>query len=127
MVNDYLYKGSCSGTDPWNFFRCQCTSFVAQRVNKRLGIKFTNKYKGCAFGDAKQWYGAAKSCGVKVNSTPVPGAVAQYSGGKAGHVAWVHSVSGSHVTIEEYNWNHPKGYGTRTVPASSFNYIHFRV
>ncbi|GAB5585176.1 hypothetical protein Unana1_00076 [Umbelopsis nana] len=68
-VDDYIYKGSCSGTDPWNFYRCQCTSFVAQRINKRLGISFTNRYKGCAFGNANQWYGAAKSCGVNVNST----------------------------------------------------------
>ncbi|CAM0140434.1 hypothetical protein VKS41_006445 [Umbelopsis sp. WA50703] len=128
VTDDYLYKGQCGGVDPWRYFKCQCTSFVAQRINKRLGISFTNKYKGCAFGNAKTWYSAAKSCGVKVNSTPVPGSVAVYTGGSAGHVAWVSSVSGNTVHVEEYNWNNPEKYGTRAVSKSKFTgYIHFKV
>ena len=105
----------------------ECTSFVAWRINKRLGVKFTNQYKGTNWGNANTWDDAAKRTGVTVNSTPVPGAVAQSNAGGYGHVAWVTAVSGSSVTIEEYNYGVKEGYGTRTVPKTSFNYIHVKV
>ncbi|KAF8536531.1 hypothetical protein BDD12DRAFT_889952 [Trichophaea hybrida] len=65
MLDDYIYKGACSGpADKWNFFRCQCVSFVAQRVNERLGINFTNRYKGRCGGmrtSGMRWRGQAGS------------------------------------------------------------------
>lgn len=127
VVNDYPYKGSCGGVDKWNYYKCQCTSFVAWRINERLGIKFTNQYKGTNWGNANTWDEAAKRTGVKVNGTPVPGCIAQSNAGSAGHVAWVTAVSGNYVTIEEYNYVHVEGYGTRRVARSSFNYIHVKV
>ncbi|KAJ2960810.1 hypothetical protein NQZ79_g3880 [Umbelopsis isabellina] len=128
VIDDYLYKGQCGPLDPWRYYKCQCTSFVAQRVNKRLGLSFNYSYKGCTFGNANTWYSAAKSCGVTVNSTPVPGSVAVYNGGTYGHVAWVSSVSGDTVHVEEYNFNNPEDYGTRAVSKSSFTgFIHFKV
>ncbi|KAM7201127.1 hypothetical protein V8F33_003539 [Rhypophila sp. PSN 637] len=57
IKNDYPYKSSCSankGIDPWNYLRCSCTSFVAWRVNKRLGIKFHNKWRGADWGNANE-------------------------------------------------------------------------
>ncbi|KAJ2608031.1 hypothetical protein H4S08_004603 [Coemansia sp. RSA 1365] len=128
MKNDYYpYKGKCGGVDPWNYFKCQCTSFVAWRINKRLGVKFHNHYKGPNWGNANTWDDAARKTRVPVNSKPVAGSVAQTNAGKYGHVAWVAKVSGSSVTVEEYNWNTKNGYGTRTVPKSTFNYIHVKV
>ncbi|KAL2197069.1 hypothetical protein P885DRAFT_36082 [Corynascus similis CBS 632.67] len=124
--NDYPYKSSCGGVDPWNYYKCQCTSFVAWRINKRLGIKFHNQYKGTNWGNANTWDDAAKRTGVKVNKTPKPGAVAQSNAGKYGHVAWVTAVNGNKVTIEEYNWAKREGYGKRTVDKSAFNYIHLK-
>jgi surface antigen len=125
MLNDYIYKGACSGpADKWNFFRCQCVSFVAQRINQRLGIKFTNRYKGKVWGYANQWDEAARASGVSINNTPKPGCVAQTNRGKWGHVAWVVKVQGNSVVVEEYNWNTKLGYGTRTVDKGTFQYIH---
>ncbi|KAK4151993.1 CHAP domain-containing protein [Chaetomidium leptoderma] len=127
VTDDYPYKGSCGGVDPWNYYKCQCTSFVAFRINKRLGVKFHNKYKGAAWGNANTWDNAAKATGVKVNSTPVPGCVAQSNTGNYGHVAWVTAVNGNKVTIEEYNHGTRERYGKRTVNKGDFNYIHIKV
>jgi surface antigen len=103
----------------------QCTSFVAYRLNK-AGVKFTNHYKGEGWHYANTWNEAAKKAGVKVNNTPKVGSVAQTDAGSAGHVAWVTKVGKKTVTIEEYNWNNPEKYGTRTVPKEKFRYIHVK-
>ncbi|CCX17460.1 Similar to Staphylococcal secretory antigen ssaA; acc. no. Q5HLV2 [Pyronema omphalodes CBS 100304] len=123
-VDDYDYRGRCSGVDPWLYYKCQCVSFVAQRINERLGIKFNNKYKGATWGYANQWDEAARRSGVLINKTPKPGAIAQTNAGSMGHVAWVSAVNGNKVTVEEYNYVHVKGYGVRTVDKGTFNYIH---
>ncbi|AEO71813.1 uncharacterized protein THITE_2171711 [Thermothielavioides terrestris NRRL 8126] len=127
VENDYPYKGSCGGVDQWNYYKCQCTSFVAWRINSRLGIHFTNQYKGYNWGNANTWDEAARHTGVKINSTPVPGCIAQTNAGSAGHVAWVAAVGKDTVTVEEYNYATREGYGKRTVPKNSFNYIHIKV
>ncbi|KAJ1837200.1 hypothetical protein LPJ73_007479 [Coemansia sp. RSA 2703] len=127
IKDDYPYKGSCSGVDKWNYYKCQCTSFVAWRINSRLGVKYTNMYKGVNWGNANTWDDAARRTGVPVNSKPVPGCIAQTNAGVYGHVAWVTKVSGNSVTIEEYNHSGTEKYSTRTVPKSTFNYIHVKV
>ncbi|GAB1317716.1 Peptidase C51 domain-containing protein [Madurella fahalii] len=127
MKNDYPYKGKCGPADKWNYFKCQCTSFVAWRINERLGVKFHNQYKGVNWGNANSWDEAARRTGVRVDNKPVPGCIAQSNAGRAGHVAWVAAVGKDTVTIEEYNWNVREGYGKRTVPKKNFNYIHIKV
>ncbi|KAJ1644987.1 hypothetical protein LPJ64_003399 [Coemansia asiatica] len=84
-------------------------------------------YKGPNWGNANTWDNAARQTGVPVNSKPVPGCVAQTNAGKYGHVAWVAKVSGNSVTIEEYNHSGTEKYSTRTVPKSTFNYIHVKI
>ncbi|KAJ2002378.1 hypothetical protein GGI04_003362 [Coemansia thaxteri] len=126
VKDDYPYPGECDGIDPWHYYKCQCTSFVAWRINSRLGVKFNNYYKGPNWGNANTWDDAARKTGVTINSTPVPGCVAQTDSGSAGHVAWVAKVSGDSVTVEEYNYAYHK-YSTRTVPKSAFKYIHISV
>jgi len=126
VKDDYPYKSSCGGTDPWGFIKCQCTSFVAFRVVERLEITgFNNWWRSDHWGDAKIWDEAARKSGVKVDKTPVPGCIAQ-SNKNSGHVAWVTKVSGGKVTIEEYNIK-PEKYSRRTVDADSFQYIHIKV
>lgn len=127
IKNDYPYGAStCGDVDRWYYYACQCTSFVAWRINERLDINFHNKYKGAAWGNANTWDEAARQVGVTVDNKPVAGCIAQTNvgGGGAGHVAWVAAVDGDNVTVEEYNYVNVENYGTRTVPKSTFNYIH---
>ena len=125
LRNDYPYSGQTSGVDPWNFYKGQCTSFVAWRLNDRTNVAFHNYYRGVRWGNAYNWDNAARSAGITVNSTPRVGAVAQTDDG-SGHVAWVAAVhSDGDVTVEEYNYNNPTAYGYRKVSSSRFVYLHF--
>ena len=124
--DDYPYKGQGTGVDPWSFYKGQCTSFVAWRLNNRNHINFTNHYKGQHFGNANSWDNAARAAGISVTGTPHVGDVAQSNAGTYGHVAWVSAVGSTTVTVEEYNYLHSDRYDTRTVSKGSFNYIHFR-
>ena len=124
----YKNAGLDAVVDEWNFYNRECTSFVAWRLNSANGIRFTNQYAGQArWGNAIQWGDAARRAGIPVNSTPAVGAVAWSNAGTYGHVAWVAAVSGSTVTVEEYNYSYDGRYHLRTVPASSFaGYIHIK-
>lgn len=119
--------------DRWNFYNRECTSFAAWCLNSRNGVAFTNQYKGASkWGNACTWGTVAKSLGITVDKNPAVGAIAwwnsnEYGAYAYGHVAWVKSVSGSNVTIEEYNWSVTGGFGTRTIPASNVSgYIHIK-
>jgi len=108
--------------DPWRFYNRECTSFVAWCLNSRNGIPFTNSYAGVHWGNAHEWGSAARSAGFGVDDSPERGAVAWWS---AGHVAWVSGVSGSDVSVEEYNYGYSGQYHTRTVSASQITgFIH---
>ncbi|KAJ2532970.1 hypothetical protein EV175_007112, partial [Coemansia sp. RSA 1933] len=65
--------------------------------------------------------------GVPINDTPVPGCIAQTDAGHKGHVAWVTKVTSSSVTVEEYNYVYHHKYSTRTLPRSTFKYIHLKL
>ncbi len=107
------------------FYKRECTSFVSWRMINNNGMTgFRNSMGGYTLSDAGNWGAAAQNMGYAVNMTPAAGAVAWWS---SGHVAWVESVSGSNVTIEEYNWNYTHNYGTRTIAANSVSgFIHFQ-
>ena len=121
--------------DEWNFAHRQCTSFVAWRLQNVNKVSFSNFALGVArWGNAGQWGDAARSAGIRVDTTPAAGAVA-YSApyhngtGSAGHVAWVAQVlDDNRIVIEEYNWGFPAGhYGARIVTPEAFTgYIHIR-
>ena len=53
IKDDYPYRGATSGVDQWNFYKGQCTSFAAWRVNHNLGVSFSNSYKGQHWGNAE--------------------------------------------------------------------------
>ena len=57
----YPFVGECpnpSGgnlvVDSWNFYKCECTSYVASRLNRR-GVPFTNQYKIPHWGNSTNW------------------------------------------------------------------------
>ncbi len=112
--------------DRWNFYNRECTSFVAWRLNSRNNVPFTNQYGGVSrWGNAANWGSVAEGLGILVDAAPAEGSVAWW---KSGHVAWVRSVKGKKVVIEEYNVPRYSGkYGIRTINASAPDgYIHIK-
>jgi surface antigen len=105
------YDGNARG-----FAQNNCTAFAAWRIADRLGVpSFTHTWKGIAWGDAGNWDNAAREAGVTVNTTPTVGAIAVNDVHKVGHVAYVNKVySDGSFDVEEYNWNNPLDYGTRS-------------
>jgi surface antigen len=119
----WYYHGSYG--DPWGFALRNCTSFVAWRLRMTDGLAdFDNYFGGVHWGNAQHWDKAASELGYLVDDVPAVGAVAQTDDGSKGHVAWVESVGDGTVTVEEYNYGVAGGYDVRTVPSSSFRYLH---
>ncbi len=72
-------------------------------------------------GNADTWVARARAQGLPTGSTPRVGAVGQ----QGMHVVYVESVNGDGtVTISEMNFKGLYVTGTRTVPASNFQYIY---
>ncbi|MBP9727943.1 MAG: CHAP domain-containing protein [Candidatus Moranbacteria bacterium] len=134
----YLHRLDCpavGGSFPVdtssNFYKCQCTSYVAHKLNERWGNsspRFTNQYYGFgAWSDAWKWLGRARDAEIGVTggrdnftwdvpsyNAIFPGDVALWekgSGGySVGHVAYVEAAGAdasgkgvAWVTISEYN------------------------
>ena len=119
----WFYNGSYG--DPWGFALRNCTSFVAWRLRTTNGLAdFENHFGGVHWGNAAEWDEAAGELGYLVDDVPAVGAVAQTDAGAHGHVAWVSAVGTGTVTVEEYNFGVAGGYGVRTVPTSTFHYLH---
>jgi surface antigen len=117
--DDYPYR-TLSGLSPLRYVARQCTDFVAWRINRDAGstsapYKWDWANMTPNGGSASQWANAWRSHGWKTSNTPVRGAVAWFNGN---HVAYVKSVSGNSVNLEEYNWNGSASYHTRTIPSS---------
>lgn len=71
-----------------------CTDYVARKV---AGITWG--------GNANRWIANSKAHGATVNRNPVAGAILVTSeNNRYGHVAYIESVSGSDVTISEWNY-----------------------
>jgi surface antigen len=104
------YDGNARG-----FAQNNCTAFAAYRIASRLGVpSFSNSYK-TTWGNAGTWDDAARRVGVTVNTTPSVGAIAVNDVHKVGHVAYVNKTySDGSFDVEEYNWNNPLAYGTRS-------------
>lgn len=125
--------GKCVA-DKWSFYRGQCTSWVAYRLNQRAGVAFTNQYGGQGrWGDAVRWGPKAKKLGIKVNTTPTVGAIAWYSATKPapdGHVAYVEKVnSPTSFVMSEMNYDADNGFWVHTIRKSTGDwpteFIHF--
>jgi surface antigen len=107
--------------DNWSELNRECTSFAAWALSTRDG--FTMPFHD----NAINWGPRALARGYAVNGTPAPGSIAWSNRSPFGHVAYVESVSGISVSIEEYNHDGNGTYDARTVPSSAFTaYIHFK-
>jgi surface antigen len=125
--------GACVA-DKWSFYRGQCTSWVAYRLNQVGGVAFTNYYetKG-RWGDAVHWGPTAKKLGITVNTTPTVGAIAWYSATKPapdGHVAYVERVnSATSFVMSEMNYDGDNGFYVHTITRTTGDwpteFIHF--
>jgi surface antigen len=119
--DDYPWRTAGFGLSPLNYYYRQCVDFVAWRLNRDAGVTSAPwKWNWSSLtpwgGDASQWKAAWIKHKWTVSHTPEVGAVAWFVGD---HVAYVHAVNGSNVTIEEYNGESSRAYAIRTVPASS--------
>ncbi len=72
-----------------------CTYYAWQQVYDNMGVNMPN------FGNAKNWYTSAQSKGYAVGSTPKAKSVAVWTNSGYGHVAYVVSVNGSKMTVNE--------------------------
>ena len=82
--------------DKWGFAQCNCTSYVANRINMN-GIAFNNLSFGKHWGHGANWATAAQAAGIPVDVSPAAGSVAQWNvneiKGGFGHVAYIEHVS----------------------------------
>ena len=149
----YLYRldcpvvGSLKSVDPSsNFYKCQCTAYVAHKLNEKWGNsspRFTNQFYGFSeWSDAWKWLSRARDAKIGVTggrdnfvwdvpsyNAIFPGDVALWDDSSiptAGHVAYVEAagadVNGkgvAWVTISEYNFNPPYEYKQRTLYKSN--------
>ncbi len=131
--NTYPYKDKCPGaegkTDDWNFYKCECVSYVAWKINElwdKKGMEdpeFCNSYLGEHWGNAGNWAAVAENLGIYVLKDPMIGAVAWWNN----HVAFVEKVNDDmSVDVSEYNFEPPYGheFGIRkNVRANQYIYI----
>ncbi len=123
--------------DKWRFAQCNCTSYVANRINMN-GIVFNNASFGQHWGDAEHWDDAAQDAGILVDASPAVGSIAQWNDdeirGGYGHVAYVNYVfrnedgSIASILISQYNVS-PNDYSEQILQPSDAGYpprfIHF--
>jgi surface antigen len=137
----YLHRSDCpavGGSYPVdtssNFYKCQCTSYVAHKLNEKWGNsspRFTNQYYGfSAWSDAWKWLDRATSSQAEIGVTgardnfvwDIPSYNAVFVGDVAlwkkhsdgypvGHVAYVEAAGQdaygkgvAWVTVSEYNF-----------------------
>lgn len=116
--DDYPWRTAGNSLSPLNYYYRQCVDFVAWRLNRDAGVtsapwKWTWATLTPNGGDASQWKAAWEAHGWKTSATPVVGSVAWFVGN---HVAYVNSIQGSNVVIEEYNGTSSRAYAMRTIP-----------
>ncbi|HFI0393628.1 TPA: SH3 domain-containing protein [Streptococcus suis] len=119
LGDDYPYT-AIDAIDPWRLYTRQCTSFVAFRLSKVNGFEIPP-----AYGNADVWGYRAQREGYRVDMNPAVGAVAWWTSPM--HVAWVSSIQGDMVEIEEYNYSPRFTYSRRLIHKNSVSgYIHFK-
>jgi surface antigen len=116
--DDYPWPHAGNTLSPLNYFYRQCVDFVAWRLNRDAGVtsapwKWTWTNLTPNGGNASQWKSAWEAHGWKTSAKPVNGSVAWFVGN---HVAYVKSIQGKNVVIEEYNGISSLAYNIRTIP-----------
>lgn len=119
--DDYPWPTAGNTLSPLGYYYRQCVDFVAWRLNRDAGVtaapwKWTWHNLTPNGGDASQWKAAWEAHGWPTSATPVVGSVAWFTGD---HVAYVKSIEGPNVVIEEYNGSASRSYAIRTIAISS--------
>ena len=135
--NGVLIKDRNYWVDKWSFAQCNCTSYVAYKLNDPFGIgetddiygiPFKNNYlqpSGKAWSHGGRWGDAARRANIAVDKRPLPGDAVYFTGGSYGHIAYVEHVdydsdmNWERIYISEYNFPSPGTYGTREITPSS--------
>lgn len=107
--------------DSWGMYNRECVSYTAFRV--AASGRYMPYWGGR--GNAKQWPGNARAAGIPVDGNPRVGDIAVTSTGPYGHVMYVESVSGSNITVSQYNFGNNGEYSVMTIPAAGLEFIHF--
>jgi hypothetical protein len=97
-----------------------CTDWVAWRLES-FGISVSIVK---SLGNGGQWAANAPKKGLSVTSTPEAG-MAAIQVGNPGHVAFVESVSGSRITVSEYNYHGTGTYDERTGTPATLGFSKF--
>jgi surface antigen len=119
--DDYPWRDAGFSLSPLGYNYRQCVDFVAWRLNRDQGVtsapwKWVWSNLTPNGGNASEWEKAWIAHGWVTSATPVVGSVAWFVGN---HVAYVHSIVGANVVIEEYNGTSSRSYAMRTIPISS--------
>jgi surface antigen len=136
LVDDYPWKGHYNdGVDPLGYELGNCTSFVAWRMNRDIGVtrapwKLKNAQLTPLGGNGGQWGATGNMPGWKIVTSPSPGDIISIpagvellgsSGGPYGHVGYIAQVDGNKVTIE--NYGHGKYFLTKPTVTQLSSYI----
>lgn len=139
----YPYQSLDYWVDRFGFVQCNCTSYVACRLNEVAPIGFNNNYKKSTWGNVGRWDTAADQAHIPRSDQPFPGDVAYWdtestSATSNGHVAFVEKVdydeNGKVIKtyISEYNGKKVYDYSERSFTPSDTGwldkpagYIHF--
>lgn len=138
----YLYRSDCPQvgeslpSDIFNFYKCQCTSYVSHKLNERWGNtnpKFTNQYYGFdRWGHAYEWLNRALSSRAEIGVTGArddfkwdvpsynavfPGDVALWNAYGSG------ALSHGHVAYVEAVGQDAYGKGIAWVTISEYNFV----
>lgn len=126
LRDDYPYASdSWHEADPWAFYKRECTSFVAFRLNKVMD--FHNHMRGGRFSNAENWDENARAIGFKVNRKPRKGSVMVRNSGAYGHVAMVAKVGKGRVYVEQYNAGGSHRYSKEWLSITdAMTFIHFK-
>jgi len=122
-----LSRNQGGGLSPLGYYYRECVDFVAWRLNRDAGttsapFRWTWSQLTPNGGDARQWKSAWLAHGWSTGTTPVPGAVAWFTGN---HVAYVNGIlQDGQVLIEEYNYGTNHEYGTRVINAGDAYYLY---
>jgi surface antigen len=113
-----------SELSPYGYDYRNCTDYVAWKLST-LGVK-PAQYKG--LGNGNTWGTYAASHGLTDDDTPKVGSVAVSISGKDGHVAFVTGVSGTTITVAQYNQGMDGNYSTQSGTATGLgfsSFVHF--
>jgi surface antigen len=112
---------AASQISPYGYGYRNCTDYVAWKLAS-LGVQ-PAQYKG--LGNGNSWGTRAAAHGVVNNTTPAVGSVAVSTSGSDGHVAFVTNVTGSQITVSQYNQAEDGTYSTQTGTAASLGFSSF--